>query len=119
MNKNETKSFTTFQINSYSEGEIKMKDRIKELAGRLMSLPNEVFKPIEDDGLLYADNSDIVKDVEYLANELLISGGHPNFTEINLLQEYGFSVYEGDYDNSGWLTGVIYYPDSNKVLVFG
>lgn len=97
-----------------------MKDRIKELANKLVSLPDEVFKPIEDDYLLYANNSDIVKDVEYLANELLItSGGHPNFTAINLLQEYGFSVRKGDHDSFGWLTGVIYYPDSNKVLVFG
>ena len=101
-----------------------MKDRIKKLAEKLMSLPDEVFKPIEDDdyddGLLYADNSDIVKDVECLANGLLItSGGHPNFPAIKLLQEYGFSVHKGDYDSFGWLTGVIYYPDSDKVLVFG
>jgi hypothetical protein len=95
-----------------------MKDHIKELAEKLISLPNEVF--IEDDFLLYAGNSDIVKDVKCLANELLItSGGHPNFTAINLLQEYGFSVRKGDHDSFGWLTGVICYPDSNKVLIFG
>lgn len=97
-----------------------MKDRIEELAKKLISLPDEVFKPIEDNNLLYADNSDIVEDVECLANELLItSGGHPNFPAIKLLQEYGFSVRKGEFDSFGWLTGVIYYPNSNKVLVFG
>lgn len=95
-----------------------MNETIEKLVDELNSLPDEVFKEEEEDGMLYADDSvDIVKDVERLASDILITDcGQMNLPAIKLLAKYGFHVRKDN--SSGWLTGVICYGN-NKALVFG
>lgn len=60
----------------------------------------------------------LVSAVRYLANICLINNdGQPHSDNINEVINNGFSIYPGEKDNFGWLTGCIQLKD--KVIVFG
>lgn len=60
------------------------------------------------------------RDVELLANELLIgSGGSCNWENVNLLRSSGYNVFPGDRDSFGWLVGCIQKFGDVRIVCYG
>lgn len=66
----------------------------------------------------YNTRNPIVNAALHLANEFLIGDdGHPDRDHMNVVIEAGFSIYPGEMDRFGWVTGCIEL--SKGIIVFG
>lgn len=74
----------------------------------------------DSDGFRYFKSGKLVDHVESLCCEHLISGnGDCDWKNIEILRQNGYSVFAGEKDSFGWLTGCVRKKDSDKVLVYG
>lgn len=96
-----------------------MKNPAYQLIDKLNELNNS-DKEFLKQGLYIADEDVLIEEIELLACKALITRqGHPNFTAMNFIEKYcnEISIYPGETDSFGWLTGCI---ETNKgVIVFG
>ena len=97
------------------------KTTIEMLVKALNALTDEDFhEPDEGTFIRYTKSTPAVEECEEMANALLIRmDGRCNWENIRKLGGYEFSVYAGEKDSFGWLTGCIAYPDGERVLVYG
>lgn len=97
------------------------KTTIEMLVRALLELTDEDFcEPDDETYIRYAKTTPATEECEEMANELLIRmDGRCNWENIRNLCKYGFSVYAGEKDSFGWLTGCIGFPDGERVLVYG
>jgi hypothetical protein len=83
-----------------------------------------LLKCIEKDNTIESGLYDYLKDhslvsaVKYLADKCLIDDkGYPHTDNIDKVINEGFSIYPGEKDRFGWLTGCIEL--SKGIIVFG
>ena len=96
------------------------KPTIEMLVRALLELTDEDFCEPDETGIRYTKTTPAVEECEEMANALLIRmDGRCNWENIRKLGGYEFSVYAGEKDSFGWLTGCIAYPDGERVLVYG
>lgn len=96
------------------------KTTIEMLVRALLELTDEDFCEPDETGIRYTKTTPAVEECEEMANALLIRmDGRCNWENIRKLGGYEFSVYAGEKDSFGWLTGCIAYPDGERVLVYG
>ena len=68
----------------------------------------------------YFKESDLYDEIEGLCNEYLITeSGGCNWDNICVLRSKGYSVYAGEKDGFGWLTGCIQKKGDNRIVVYG
>ena len=94
--------------------------KIERLVELLNSIPPENFKEGEEEYGLFAFG-DIASEADELASELFITAnGQPDYEVImEFNRNNDFKVRPGETDSFGWLTGVIWFPDDERCLVFG
>lgn len=75
----------------------------------------------EGDDRAYFKTGDVTKEkAEGLCNDLLITeNGACNWDNINLLRSNGYSVFAGERDSFGWLTGCVRKNGDSRILVYG
>lgn len=96
------------------------KTTIEMLVKALLALTDEDFCEPDETGVRYAKTTPATEECEEMANALLIRmDGRCNWENIRKLGGYEFSVYAGEKDSFGWLTGCIGFPDGERVLVYG
>ena len=96
------------------------KTTIEMLVKALLALTDEDFCEPDETGVRYAKTTPATEECEEMANALLIRmDGRCNWENIRKLGGYECSVYAGENDSFGWLTGCIAYPDGERVLVYG
>ena len=100
---------------------------LHKLANLINGLTDENFNmsdeyPEDDYAYHYAKSSDVITEIEELANSCLIEeGGYPDFDamrELTKLSPRINRIHRGDCDSFGWLTGVIVI-DGDKAIVYG
>lgn len=93
-------------------------EKFKEVLEKLFDDETKAPTSSEEDGLEYFSNSEIKDQCEELACDLLITDdGGCNYPNIRYVRSLGYSVYAGEKDSFGWLTGCI--EKDGKVLVYG
>lgn len=72
------------------------------------------------DGSCYFVDSELYNNAVALCDDYLITnGGQCNWENIWILRNNGYSVFPGDSDSFGWLTGCVRKNDDFRILVFG
>lgn len=75
-------------------------------------------KSIEIYNRRYSVNHTLVRAAIYLANQTLITDdAEPNINNMNKIINIGFSVFPGELDSYGWVTGCIELDDG--IILFG
>lgn len=93
-------------------------ETFKEALEKLFDEETKAPTSSEEDGLEYFGDSEIKDQCEELACDLLITDdGGCNYPNIRYVRSLGYSVYAGEKDSFGWLTGCI--EKDGKVLVYG
>jgi hypothetical protein len=94
-----------------------MEKKLENLIINLHTIVNDTTLNIRHDGH-YHINQPIIATTISLANDCLIANDKQVIqSNIDIVAEYGFSIYVGDMDNYGWLTGIIDLP--HGVIMFG
>jgi hypothetical protein len=93
-----------------------MEDKINLLISTLKVIDTDTFIEVHNE---FFDNyNPLVIAVRYLANECLIGDdGHPLREEMDKVSSAGFSIFPGEMDRFGWLTGCIQL--TRGTIVFG
>ena len=93
-------------------------DELLEALEKLYSIPGNSYT--SEDGRAYFEDNDVTDEVIGLCDEHLIAdGGDCNWDNIEVLRRNGYSVFAGDEDSFGWLTGCIRKQDDERILVYG
>ncbi len=94
-----------------------MENQLEKLIVNLYIITKDNTLNIRHDGHYYI-NQPIISDTIALASECLIdTNGSINSYNVDILKSGGISIYIGDLDNYGYLTGIIDLPDGT--IMFG
>lgn len=95
-----------------------MEELLKVLEELYSTQGNSVID--EYDGRSYFEDCDIKNKAEGLCDDVLITeGGGCDWDNINVLRSNGYSVFAGEKDSFGWLTGCVQKHGDNRILVYG
>ena len=73
-----------------------------------------------EDSAEYFDSCALVDEAEGLCcQNLITSSGRCNWNNIKLLRRCGYSVFAGESDSFGWLTGCVQKDGDPRILVYG
>ena len=94
---------------------------MEKLLEKLEQLYDTQNNSYSDEGYAeYFKESDLYDEIEGLCNEYLITeSGGCNWDNICVLRSKGYSVYAGEKDSFGWLTGCIQKKGDNRIVVYG
>lgn len=90
--------------------------KIQKLIELLKEVDFSTFKESEDETGWFGSDEEIE---EVLCEIIILPNGGVDYAAIAILKEYGYSVYPGEKDSFGWLTGVLQFPDGEHYIVFG
>lgn len=94
-----------------------MEQKLETLVKNLYMINNDNTLKVRNDNH-YHINQPIIASTISLANDCLIADDtHFISVNVDIIKQYGFSIYIGDMDNYGWLTGIIDLP--NGIIMFG
>ena len=93
---------------------------IEKLIEKLEELRNSNCKCVQCNNLnIYDSNEIIISEINNLACWCLINNkGKYNWDNITKIEELGYKVVFEEKYGSGWITGIIYFPNG-KCVVFG
>ena len=93
-----------------------MKELLEALE-RLYANQNDIC---QERGEIGFNESELLDEVVSLCDDYLIAdGGQCNWENIRILERNGYSVYAGDQDSWGWLTGCVQKKGDKRVIVYG
>ena len=92
-------------------------EELLEVLEQLYSNENDIY---HEEGFIGFNESKLYDKAVGLCNEKLITnGGLCNWDNINFLRSHGYSVFAGEKDGFGWLTGCIRKYNDSRVIVYG
>lgn len=92
-------------------------DKLLEALKKLYEDKNNIY---QEEGWTGFNESELYNEVVDLCDEYLITnGGHCNWDNICILRDEGYSVFAGEKDSFGWLTGCVRKNDDLRVVVYG
>lgn len=93
-----------------------MEDKLKLLINILMVIDDDYDITVHNE--LFDNSNPLVIAAKFLADKCLIGDdGHPIREEMDKVSEAGFSIFPGEMDRFGWLTGCIQL--TRGIIVFG
>lgn len=93
-----------------------MYNKLDLLINLLNAVSNDDLIEVKNE--IYDSSHPLIIAAKYLANECLIGDdGHPIRSQMDIISENGFSVFPGEVDRFGWLTGCIEL--SRGLIIFG
>lgn len=66
---------------------------------------------------VYENLPKLIQQAEKACCNHLIKEGKPNYSNMDILRKEGFSVFPGEIDSFGWLTGCV--KTKKGIIVFG